>query len=469
MTRHFLLPVLLLVPLFGGCLMGPKYKRPQVRVPEAYRDPGTLADQTVAASLRDRKWFELFRDEKLQELIRIALKENIDLRAAATRIEQSRGLLTATRADQFPTLAANSTLTDRELSSRGGTPLPPTIARQLSYGRGIFDLAFQLDFWGRYRRLTEAARANLLAQQWGQRTIMVSLIADVAQSYFELRELDREAEIAQETLATRRESLRLTQARLNRGIASALDARQAETLVAGAAARIAGIERLRGLKENQLSLLLGRSPQDIPRGDALTAQVFPPDVPPGLPAALLERRPDIQVAEQQVIAANAQVGVAKTAFFPNFSLTGQWGYESAALGDFLSGAARTRSIPLAANIPFLDPGRIRGNHRAAKARKQEAVIEYERAILIALRESSDALLSLRNLRAQRAEQQNLVTALEDARRLSRMRYQGGVDSYLQVLDTERNLFDAQLSLAQVQRDELIAVVQLYKALGGGWE
>ena len=329
-------------------------------------------------------------------------------------------------------------------------------------------MAFQLDFWGRYRRLTEAARNEFLAQEAARRTVIVSLVADVATTYFQLIELDRELEVSRQTLASRQESLRLVSARESRGVASGLDVSQAETLVFTASSRIPVLERQANILENALSILLARNPGAIQNRGTLLAQKVPSEIPAGLPGTLLQRRPDLQEAEASLRAANARIGVATASQYPQFSITGLFGFESVGLQSFISDRSRQYEVGPGFTVPLFNSGALRANVRSAKARAAAAALFYEWSFQNALRETSDALISVQKTREQRTEQEQLLRALREATRLSRLRYQGGVDSYLQVLDAERNLFDAELVLAQVQRDELLAVVRLYRALGGGW-
>jgi NodT family efflux transporter outer membrane factor (OMF) lipoprotein len=329
-------------------------------------------------------------------------------------------------------------------------------------------LFYEIDLWGRLRRETEAARAELLSTEWAQRAVLVTLVADVARAYFELRELDLDLEIAHRTFTSRERSLRLTRARQEQGVATRLDIRQAEQLLYTAAARIPDLERLITQKENEIRLLLGMPPGDIPRGLPLTEQAFPSEVPAGLPAVLLERRPDIRQAEEVLVAANARIGAAKALYFPTFSLTGFLGLESDDLKDFASASARTWTIGLGLLQPIFNAGRIRSINEAVAARQLQTLAQYEQVIHTAFREVSDALVGYRKSREQRVQQELLVTALVDSAALANTRFLGGLDSYLQVLDAERQLFDAELELTSVRASELLNLVQLYKALGGGW-
>jgi multidrug efflux system outer membrane protein len=330
-------------------------------------------------------------------------------------------------------------------------------------------LFYEVDLWGRLRRETEAARAELLSTEWAQRAILVTLVADVARAYFELRELDLDLEIARRTFASREKSLGLTRARQEQGVATRLDIRQAQQLLYTAAARIPDLERLITQKENEIRLLLALPPGDIRRGLPLTEQLLPREIPAGLPAALLERRPDIRQAEEVLVAANAQIGAAKALYFPTFSLTGFLGLESDDLKEFASASARTWSIGLGILQPIFNAGRIRSVNEAAAARQLQTLAQYEQVIHTAFREVSDALVGYRKTREQRAQQELLVEALADSAALANIRFLGGLDSYLQVLDAERQLFDAELELARLRAVELLNLVQLYKALGGGWQ
>ncbi len=457
----------LLIVLFAlqGCTIGPNYKAPKLPTPATFRN--AVAEE--AKSMGDLQWAELFQDPTLRELVNESLQANYDLRIAAKNIEDARAQVSVVRANQFPFVSGGGALTNREISAGGATPVPPGVGRESTYGSGVLMMAFQLDFWGRYRRLTEAARAELLAQDWARRTVTVSLVADVASTYFQLLELDRELEISRRTLASRRESLRLVRARETRGVASGLDTSQAENLVFTASSRIPVIERQINVLENALSVLVGRNPGEIARRGSLTAQHNPSAIPPGLPGDLLRRRPDLFQAEAMLRAANARIGAARAALFPQFSLTGLAGFESVTLERFISDRTRQYQVGPGVSVPILNSGALRANVRSAEARTEAAALAYERSFQIALRETADSLISVTKTREQRTEQENLLRALREANRLSGMLYSGGVASYLQVLDAERNLFDGELALAQTQREELLSVVRLYRSLGGGWK
>jgi multidrug efflux system outer membrane protein len=468
-SNHFPLPgaiVLALAALTASCTLGPDYKRPIVTTPSTFRGATTSAE---AASLADLPWFDLFGDPTLKTLVTSALHDNFDLHIAAERVLQAREAARIARADRFPTVDASAEATSTRLSQAGAnTAIPRSVDPKVSYGQVGFSLGWELDVWGRVRRLNEAARAEYFATEEARRGIVTTLVADVTETYLTLRALDRELAIAQRTRDAAADSLRLTDTRRTRGIATALDVRQSEQLLHIAGAQIAGIERDRAQTENALSLLLGRAPGDIPRGLEIEALREPPTVPAGLPSALLERRPDIREAEQQLIAANARIGAAKAEYFPRISLTGFLGVQSRALGDLLTAPARMWTASAGAAAPIFNAGRTAANVRIAESVTRELVVNYQRTIYNALREVSDALAGYQKTREQRVAQEQLVKALSESTRLSTERYRGGVDSYLQVLDAQRNLFQGELDLARLRAQELSSLVELYRALGGGW-
>jgi multidrug efflux system outer membrane protein len=454
--------------LLAACTVGPNYHRPEIEPPAAFRASPSTATSTD--SLADLKWFEVFKDERLQAMVRTALVKNYDVRDAVVRVEAARANLGITRADQFPTIDASGGVTSQRIAANGSFPLPQGFEQTRTVGGVALNLlSFELDVWGRLRRATEAARADLLASEENQKAVMTTLVSDVAGSYFNLLQLDMELAIARRTLATRQESLDLIRNREKSGLASVVEVRQGEQLVYGAAQAIPIAERLIEQTENQISLLLGGSPEAIPRGRSLTEQEQPPSVPPGLPSSLLERRPDIRAAEQNLVAANAIIGVAKAAYFPRISLTGFLGFQSDSLSSLFSGPARVWQFAPQVTQPIFNAGRLKSNVRLAEAQQQIALIQYERAIQTAFREVSDALIEHQKVREVRTQQENLVSTLQDRSRLSYMRYRGGVDTLLSALDADRDLFEAELVLARTRRDELIALVQLYRALGGGWQ
>lgn len=463
-AKHkFLIGALLM--LSAGCAVGPNYKRPAVPIPPEYRGlPPDQVGKAEAASFGDQKWWDAFQDEVLRSLIQTALKQNYDVRIAVARILEARAQLGITRADQFPSVAATASSVNERLAQSARIPSIKTTANQVS-----LTAAWELDFWGRYRRATESARASLLAQEWARRAVISSLISDVASAYFQLRELDLELEISRQTLGSRKDSLRLTQLLADHGSTSLLDVRQAEQLVFTAGAAIPDLEQRIEQQENFISILLGQNPQSITRGKKLVDQPHPLEVPAGLSSSLLERRPDIQQAEQQLIAANAQIGVAKAAYFPQISLTATGGYQSSALTGLFSGPAGLWSVGGSAVQPVFEGGRIRNRVKFAEAQTQEATLFYERTVQQAFRDVSDALIAYSKSQEFRIQQEQLTRAADDAKNLSNMRYKGGATSYLEVLDSDTRYFSAQLSLAQAQLRELESLVQIYQSLGGGWQ
>ena len=461
-SRHWLIPIAFL--LLTGCTLGPKYKRPPVTVPDTYRGHAPDAGPQTAASFGDEKWWAVFQDPQLQELIREALAQNYDVRIAAARVLQAQALLGITRADQFPTITGGASSSNERLPATRITPAFETSPSQVN-----LSLFWELDFWGKFRRATEAARATLLAAEWGRKAVMSSLVSNVASAYFQLLELDLEMEISRRTLGSRRESLRLVEVRARGGTTSLLDVRQSEQLVYTAAAAIPDLERRTEQQENLISVLLGKNPAPVTRGKPLVENSLLPVVPAGLPSSLLERRPDIQSSEQQLVAANARIGVAKAAYFPQITLTAVGGYQSPALTNLFTSPAGLWSFGGQLLQPIFTGGRIRSNVRLTEAQQQETVLVYQQSIQQAFREVSDSLVAYRKNQEFRSQEELLTNSAQDATRLANMRYQGGVTSYLEVLDSDTRYFDAQLSLAQAQLNERLAMVQLYNALGGGWQ
>jgi multidrug efflux system outer membrane protein len=436
--------------------VGPQYKKPAVDVPQAYRGeaPGTAA---AASSFGDQKWWDIFQDPELQKLIRTALQQSYDTRLAATRVLQAEAQLGITHSAQLPSVDATAGYSSQKIPG---------------FGFNVFQLQgsffWDLDFWGKYRRATEAARATLVGTEWGQREVRSTVVANVAAAYFQLREFDLELEIAKRTLAARNESLKLTETLANGGAVPLLDVRQAQQLVETAAETIPDLERLIEQQENLITTLLGGNPGDVPRGRKLTEQPLPPDIPPGLPSTLLERRPDIQQAEQQLIAANAEIGVAKAAYFPDIPLTAGGGFESPALANLFTGSAGVWNIAAAATQPIFNGGRLRSNVRLAEAQEQQTLLLYRQTIQQAFRQVSDSLIAYRKYREFREHQERLVSAAQDAANLSETRYKGGATSYLEVLTNETNYFSAELNLARARLNERISLVRIYNTLGGGW-
>jgi len=448
-------------------MLGPDYRRPDVAPPPQYRaDPSATPGPESLAAV---KWFDLFQDDRLRDLIRTALEQNYDLRIAAARVLEARARLGISRSELFPTVDGGGEAIYQRTAPKGANRLPPDVDPEKDIYRLGLGMTWEIDLWGRIRRLTESARADLLASEDVRRGVVVSLIGAVATAYFELRELDLELGIARQTLSTRERAVRITTARFDGGVATRLDVRQAENLYYSVATIIARLQRQIEQKENEISLLLARDPGPVARGLALEAQPVPPAVPPGLPSALLERRPDIRAAEQQLVSANAQIGAAVALYFPRISLTGVLGLESRDLGDLFRQDSLLWSIAGGASVPIFNAGRIRSTVDVTEARTQQALVSYEATVRTAFREVSDALVGIRKAREERQEQERVVTALADARRLAFVRYQGGLDTFLPVLDADSRLFEAELALAQLRRNELLSVVALYRALGGGWE
>jgi multidrug efflux system outer membrane protein len=457
--------------LLAGCTVGPNYRRPQVAIPANFRAPAPLPEPQ-AESLADLKWFEVFRDEKLQELVRVALAHNYDLQDAAARVDEARANLGITRSNQFPQLDAGAAVEITRQSRDGQILLPSSFvtSQNRNWGSASLNLlSFEVDLWGRLRRATESARANLLSAEENRKAVVSTLVSEVAATYFQLLQFDYELEISQRTLESRRDSLRLVRDRQGGGVATLLDLRQTEQLVSSAAESIPVLQQQIEQSENRIALLLGRNPEGVARGRGFMEQEVPPEVPAGMPSALLERRPDIRATEQALIAANANIGVAKAAYFPQISLSGLLGGQSSRLASLFSGPNGTWSFVPQITQPIFAGGRIKSGVRLAEADRERARIAYERSIQTAFAETSDALIAHQRTRESRLEQENLVSALQDRKRLAYVRYRGGVDTQLNALDADRDLFQAELTLTEIRYAELLSIVQLYKALGGGWQ
>ncbi len=447
--------VFLMVVLFG-CTLGPDYERPVMSEPASHRSQAaTVKDDQSLANLQ---WWELFKDEQLQTLIKTAIEENNDLRLAVARVDEARAQLGLSRSELFPQVNAEGSASRGKTAGVTGNTLSTQVA-----------LSYEVDIWGRLRRGTEAARAELLASEEARLAVVVGLVSNVAQAYFELRDLDLEVEIAKQTLQSREESFKLVNLRHEGGVSSELDLRKSEVEMTNTAAVIPDLERQIVQKENALSILLGRNPGAITRGKSLSDQTIPPNVPAGLPSDLLEQRPDIRQAEQGLIAANAKIGQAKAEFFPRITLTGNLGQQSSELNDLFVGPARTWGFGPAVSLPIFDAGKRQSNLEAAEARRQQALIQYEQAIQQAFREVDDALIAHHKAREVRVQQERRLVAAKEALRLAQLRYDQGYSDYLDVLDAQRQLFTGEIELVQTQRTQLVAVVQLYKALGGGWD
>lgn len=452
--------------LLTSCAIGPNYKRPVVQVPAAYNGPPAPADTSIA----DLAPFDLFHDPTLTELLKTALAQNNDLSIAAERVLEARAQFGIVRSNQFPSLDATGQFNASRTSSIGSyTFIPPGTDLSSSFTQAGFSLSWELDVWGRVRRLKESARAQYLATEEARHGVMATVIADVTTNYLSLLELDQELEIAQHTREIGEQGLKLTELRHQRGAATGLDVRQAQELLYTATAQIAATERLRGETENALSLLLGRNPGPVSRGKKLVELTDAAQIPAGLPSRLIERRPDIREAENTLIAANAQIGAAEALYFPQISLTSFLGGQSRSLTQLFTGPARQWTIAPAADLSIFNAGRLRNNVHYAQATQREMIAAYRKSIQNGFREVSDSLIDHQKNLEQRKQQELFVDALRDADRLSQARYKGGMDSYLQVLDAQRNLFQGELALARLRRDELASVVELYRALGGGWQ
>ena len=450
--------------LLGGCAAGPDYERPELDVPENYIQPVEQGE-----TFANTPWWELFRDERLQELIRIALEENQDLGIAAARIEEFRAIAGVTRADQFPTvdiIASGARAEGSENAFPGNVPgLPNDTLENYQLSADVF---FELDLFGRLRRATEAARAQLLAAEETRRSITISLVASVASNYMLLRDLDAQLGIARRTERTRSASLDIIRARFDKGTVPKLDVNQAEIELAIAEAAVAAAQRAVAQTEHALSTLLGRNPGRVTRGLPLQQQALPPDIPAGLPSELLQRRPDVLASEAQLAAQTARIGVAQAARWPSVVLTGALGFESNDLSTLTDSGSGFWSGGAGIVAPLFNAGRNRSRVDAERARTEQALLAYEQTVQRAFREVEDALVAVRTYRAEHAARERQVAAARSAATLSRARYNGGVTSYLEVLDTERSLFNAELTESQTLRLYVNAVIQLYKALGGGW-
>ena len=450
--------------LMTGCLVGPKYQRPAVDLPQEYRAPAPQ-QAAQASSLGNEQWWQVYQDPVLTQLIHTAIAQNYDVRIAAARVLESQAQVGITRANQFPSASVGADVFS-EQNAKVTKLFPPY---QVNGGELSLSVIWNLDFWGKYRRQTEAARAQLLATEWGQRAVISSLVANVATAYFQLRALDSELEISKSTLGSRQQSLQLTHTLESHGGASGLDVSQAEQLVYTASETIPDLERQIEQQENLLSILLGENPQSVPRGRALTEQPAPESVPAGLPSELLERRPDVQQAEQIMVAANAQIGVAKAAFFPSVSLTGTGGLESNALNRFISQPSEMWTAAAGVTQPVFEGGALRSGLKLARANWQEAVFSYQQTVQNAMEQVSNSLVASQKNREFREQQELLTQAAQKTDHFSEVLYKNGGASYLQVLTSETNYFSAELNLVQAQLNERLALVQLYQSLGGGWQ
>jgi outer membrane protein, multidrug efflux system len=459
-----------LAALIAGCAVGPDYKRPRVETPAAYRTAETDTNAPGAApSFADLGWWEIYEDAQLKAYVAEALTNSWDAKIAAARVLQAEASLRIARSQFFPNISAGGELTTARASEHGPTPVPAGVDPQKGYGDVFAAMsAYEVDLWGKIRRSNEAARARYLATRQAQRAVRQTLVAQTAATYLHLLELDYELAIGERTLQVRTNSLELTVARQEGGVAAMQDVAQAKILVHDAEARIVNIQQLREQQENALCILLGRNPGAIQRGANFEAQKFSALVPAGLPSTLLEHRPDIQNAEQQLVAANADIGQAKAAFYPQLTLTGFYGFQTVALSDLFTGGAQHWQFGPAITMPLFNGGRLRANVKVTQAQYEEALASYQSTVQNAFREVSDGLIAYQRTREFTARLDERTQANRQATDLASVRYNGGVTSYLEVLYNEQELFTAELNLAQARLNELLSVVQLYRALGGGW-
>ena len=447
-----------------GCAVGPNYHRPAVQTPATFRDVnGNQPVDAQTASYADLPWWQVFQDPQLQALIRTALKQNYDLQIATERINAARAEVVVTRPSLFPQVSGNGNFT-------GGKE--NTFQTRYNFLTLTADAAFQLDFFGKLRRATEASRAQLLATQDAKQTVTLTLVSDLASDYFNLLQLDLALQITHDTVASQQDSVKLTNLRLTHGVATKLDVLQAQQTLDTANAQVPDLERQIAQEEDAISILLGDYPHPIDRGLPLVQQVLPPGVPPGLPSSLIERRPDIREAEQNLVAANAEIGVAKAEFFPQVTLTGSGGGafgRSSAFSDLMSSQLGIWSYGAQVSQPIFTGGALTGNLRLARSQDRQALLAYQQTIQRAFGDVSDALIGYQKLHEVRVRDQDTVADLQESVRLSNLRYTGGTTTYLEVLDGQRALFAAELELAQARGAEYQSLVQLYRALGGGWQ
>ena len=449
--------------LLSGCAIGPDFKRPEADAPASFRDHAAQGDQSIA----DLAWWDVYRDAQLKELIRSALVNGYDARIAAARVEQSLAIAAQVHGQLFPGVGYEANA-DRGRNAVLGNPTSQGSPSTVNGFDGYLGAAWELDLWGRVRRLDEAARSQYLATQDARRAVLLSLVSDVATAYYELLELDEELAIAREATTSFGESLKLFEQQLEGGVVSRLDTASAEAAMAASAARIPALEMQISVKENQISLLIGRNPGPIARSGRLADLTAPPSVPAGLPSALLERRPDVRAAEDAARAANAGIGVTVGGFLPRIGLSAILGAVSPELSNITSRGASLWSVGAQATGPLFQGGGLRGQYEQAKAAWEEAKLGYQQAALNAFGDVANALATRQRLAEVREQQEHAVGAYEDAVRISTQRYSAGKASYYEVLNAQQLLYPAEVSLAQTKRDQFIAIVQLYKALGGGW-
>jgi multidrug efflux system outer membrane protein len=463
-SSHFKLPCWIAgVLTLAGCAVGPNYKRPAVNAPAGFRD---VANTVATNSFADLPWWGVFKDPVLQDLIRVAFTNNYDLRIILSRVDQARALQMQARSHFLPQVDYQGEAS-RARNSFLGSPTPNG-GQTMNGFLGGFEAVWEIDLWGRVRRMNEAARANFMASQEGRRAVMISLVSGVATAYFELLELDDQLAIARRTRDSYERTFRLFDDQHAAGLASNLELSRAKLALRTVSANIPEIERQMALKENEINTLLGRNPGPVPRTSTLLAQELPVEIPVGLPSDLLERRPDVRMAEQKVHAANADVGVAVGDFFPRIGLTAFYGGASTELHNLVSSGANVWSAAATAAGPLFTGGRLKGQYRQAKAVWEEAKLQYQDTALGAFREVSDALISHRRFDEERVEQAEAVNAGRDAVTVATDRYKEGKASYYEVLEAQQQLYPAENALSRIEVERRLAVVQLYRALGGGW-
>lgn len=454
--------ILILVVFVSGCTVGPDYKRPTVDTPANWR-----VSEQEARELADSEWWRQFNDPVLGDLITTALRENKDLLIAAARIEEFAGRYGVVRADLFPQVGGSTGYTRERITESGDNRLATGYKATTDTFSATLNAGWEIDLWGRIRRSTEAARAQLIASEEGRRAVILSLVSNVASAYINLRDLDRQLEISRSTAKSRGESYALFKERFAGGVISDLELSQNRSQYEEALASIPGLEKSVAQQENGLSVLLGRNPGPILRGKSID-QLTLPAVVAGLPSDLLERRPDIRQAEQNLIAANAQIGVAKAAYFPTISLTGAFGSASGDLSDLFKGPSKIWQYSAPVSLPIFTAGKIAGSVQEAEAIQQQALLTYQQAIQNGFRDVNDALTDQAQTRKQLAAQKNQVDSLRQYAGIARLRYDNGYTDYLAVLDAERSLFNAELSYTQTQGNLHLALINMYKAMGGGW-
>jgi multidrug efflux system outer membrane protein len=460
--RNRVLWCILLFVATGCMTIGPDYRPPQIDIPTSWR-----VEEKEARDLANTAWWEQFNDPVLNGLVSTALQENKDLRIATARVEEFFGRYFSTRGNQYPLAGASGSASRERVTEKGPTPIPPGVDKTFNFYQAFLSASWELDFWGKFRRATEAAQAELFSREEARRTVVLTLVSAVAGTYVEILALDKQLEITRHTAESRKQTWDLFQLRFDKGIISEVDVSQADAEYQDALARVPDIELSIAQAENALSVLLGRNPGPIPRGLAID-QLILPEVPLGLPSSLLERRPDLRAAEQALVAANAQIGVAKSLYFPTISLTGAFGTVSTDLSDLFTGPSKVWNYGVPLTVPIFTAGRIGGQVKGAEAFEQQALYSYLQTVQNAFREVDDALVDRAKSQQRLQALANQVKALKNYARLARMRYDEGYTSYLEVLDAERSLFNTELTYTSTQNTLFRSLTNIYKSMGGGW-